>query len=62
MRLGEIHSANGDRRAAADAWRRALAVLSELNHPDAVLLRSKLYADRAFSGERVTSRTGPGPA
>jgi len=40
----------------------ALAVLSELNHPDAALLRSKLYTDRALSGDRVSYRTGSGPA
>jgi tetratricopeptide (TPR) repeat protein/transcriptional regulator with XRE-family HTH domain len=62
MRLGEIHSAKGDHRAAGEAWQRALAVLSELNHPDAAVLRGRLYADRALSGDRIGCRTGPGPA
>ena len=62
MRLGEIHSARGDRRAAAEAWEQALAVLSELNHPDAAVLRRRLDADRALSGEGVSDAAGPAPA
>jgi tetratricopeptide (TPR) repeat protein/DNA-binding XRE family transcriptional regulator len=62
MRLGEIHSEVGNRQAAREAWQRALAVLSDLRHPDAALLRSKLYADRALSGDRLGYRIAPGPA
>jgi tetratricopeptide (TPR) repeat protein len=43
-RLGEIHEAAGDPRAAADAWRQALDILTDLDHPDADEVRAKLDA------------------
>ena len=40
--LGGVHLATGDPRAAQDAWQRALAILDELDHPDAEQVRAKL--------------------
>ena len=40
--LGDSHHAAGDQRAAADAWRLALALLDELSHPDARDVRARL--------------------
>ena len=42
--LGETHHAAGDVRSARDAWRRSLAILTELQHPDADALRTRLGA------------------
>ncbi|MEU4240782.1 tetratricopeptide repeat protein [Actinoplanes sp. NPDC026619] len=43
--LGDAEEAAGRHRAARDAWRNALAILTELDHPDADDVRAKL-ADR----------------
>ncbi|XVQ84016.1 hypothetical protein ACQP2K_35145 [Microbispora siamensis] len=43
-RLGETQRAAGDRDAAYRAWLRALSILTELGHPDADTLRTKLHA------------------
>jgi DNA-binding SARP family transcriptional activator/Tfp pilus assembly protein PilF len=40
--LGDAHAASGDLTAANSAWRHAFAILNDLNHPDATLLRAKL--------------------
>jgi DNA-binding SARP family transcriptional activator/tetratricopeptide (TPR) repeat protein len=40
--LGDAHLAGGHPAAAIEAWHRALAILSELGHPDASLVRGKL--------------------
>lgn len=40
--LGDSCRAAGDVEAAADAWRRALAILDDLGHPDAVDVRVRL--------------------
>jgi len=42
IRLGDAHHDAGGRAAARDAWRRALAILDELHHPDAEDVRGKL--------------------
>jgi hypothetical protein len=41
-RLGDAQRAAGDAAAAGDAWRRALEILSALDHPDADDVRAKL--------------------
>ena len=41
-RLGDAHHAADDAEAADDAWRRAVAILDELGHPDADKVRAKL--------------------
>ncbi len=40
--LGDVRHATGDHAAARDVYARALAILVELDHPDAALVRSKL--------------------
>jgi hypothetical protein len=42
--LGDTHAAAGDPGAARAAWQQALAILTELDHPDAERLRGKLQA------------------
>ncbi|MCU1681424.1 MAG: family transcriptional regulator [Amycolatopsis sp.] len=41
-RLGDTHQAAGDFPAANDSWQRALAILDDLHHPDADVLRARL--------------------
>lgn len=41
-KLGETHLATGDTRTALDTWQQALAILGELNHPDAEQVRTRL--------------------
>ncbi|GAA0906040.1 AfsR/SARP family transcriptional regulator [Virgisporangium aurantiacum] len=41
--LGDTHYTTSDPEAARDAWQRALAVLDELDHPDADQVRAKLH-------------------
>ena len=41
-RLGDSHQAAGNTAAAGRAWRQALTILSELDHPDAAQVRGKL--------------------
>ena len=41
-RLGDVRLAAGEPDAASDAWLQALAMLDELDHPDADQLRAKL--------------------
>lgn len=40
--LGDTHLATGDTRTARDTWHRALAILEDLNHPDADQVRTRL--------------------
>jgi tetratricopeptide (TPR) repeat protein len=40
--LGDTHNAAGNTEAARDAWQQALDILTDLGHPDADALRSKL--------------------
>lgn len=40
--LGDCQAAAGNAEAAIDAWEQALAILGELNHPDASQIRHKL--------------------
>jgi tetratricopeptide (TPR) repeat protein len=40
--LGDAQHSTADPAAAGNAWRRAVAILEELNHPDADLVRTKL--------------------
>lgn len=48
VHIGDAHHAAGDQDAAHEAWRRALPILEELDHPDAQLVRAnlKLRADQ----------------
>ena len=43
IHLGETHRANGDQEATRDFWQQALAVLSDLHHPDAAPIRARLH-------------------
>jgi tetratricopeptide (TPR) repeat protein len=40
--LGDAHQANGTRESARSAWQQALTILTELDHPQAELVRDKL--------------------
>jgi tetratricopeptide (TPR) repeat protein/DNA-binding XRE family transcriptional regulator len=42
VRLGDTHQAAGDLPEAHHAWQRALAILDDLHHPDADVLRTRL--------------------
>ena len=42
INLGDTHDAAGDPNDARAAWRQALGILDELNHPDAEHLRARL--------------------
>jgi DNA-binding SARP family transcriptional activator/Tfp pilus assembly protein PilF len=44
--IGDVHLAAGTPDAAGNAWRDALAILHELDHPDASAMRAKLDALR----------------
>ena len=46
-RLGDTHEALGDHTAAREAWQAALLILSDLGHPDAAAVRTKLRKARA---------------
>jgi DNA-binding SARP family transcriptional activator len=54
-RLGDAHQAAGDLGKARTTWEEALAVLDDLNHPDADQIRAKLGAWRG-----PASRTAAG--
>jgi tetratricopeptide (TPR) repeat protein len=41
-RLGDTYDAAGDKGAALDAWRQALVILDECDHPDAAQVRARL--------------------
>lgn len=43
-RLAEVHRDAGNRDAARTAWRRALAILDDLGHPDAEAIRARQVA------------------
>ncbi|GIM90681.1 hypothetical protein Ato02nite_024740 [Paractinoplanes toevensis] len=47
--LGDAEEAAGRHRAARDAWRNSLAILTELDHPDADEVRTKLTARAVHS-------------
>jgi DNA-binding SARP family transcriptional activator/tetratricopeptide (TPR) repeat protein len=42
IKLGDADMATGEPAAARDAWRAALAILTDLDHPDAETVRAKL--------------------
>ncbi|MEU5874036.1 BTAD domain-containing putative transcriptional regulator [Glycomyces sp. NPDC047369] len=42
LKLADTHHATGDLAAARRTWERALAILDELNHPDARTVREKI--------------------
>jgi len=46
-RLGDMHHAAGSRQAARDAWGDALAILADLDHPDADQVRARLSEPEA---------------
>lgn len=54
-RLGDVHHEAGEYDAAGASWRQALAILNDLDHPDADLVRAKL----ALPG---SDAPGPDPA
>ena len=42
IHLGDVQAAAGDRTAALDAWRLAFVILSNLRHPDADAVRTRI--------------------
>ncbi|MER7002016.1 tetratricopeptide repeat protein [Dactylosporangium sp. NPDC000555] len=42
VRLGDTHQASGDTGAARDRWRDALAILTDLDHPNAEQVQGRL--------------------
>ena len=46
-RLGDTHYKTGDTTAAHGAWQQALAILEDLQHPDAEPVRDKLHKEGA---------------
>jgi tetratricopeptide (TPR) repeat protein len=42
--IGDTHHADGQWRAARQAWQQALVILDDLHHPDAEQIRAKLEA------------------
>ena len=50
--LGDAQQATGDLESARRAWQQALAILGDLDHPDAQQVRDKL-------GKLEMSGTGP---
>jgi tetratricopeptide (TPR) repeat protein len=47
VQLGDIHQGAGDHASARDCWQQALAIFTELNHPHATALRSRLDEGQA---------------
>ena len=60
--LGDIHLADGAPASADAAWRSALTILDELDHPEAAQLRKKLdsLADRSDPANRHPADPRPG--
>jgi tetratricopeptide (TPR) repeat protein len=56
--LGDTHHAAGDSESAHDAWQRALAVLIDLDHPDAERVRTKLAMTSTYQAGASTARAG----
>jgi DNA-binding SARP family transcriptional activator/tetratricopeptide (TPR) repeat protein len=56
--LGDTHHAAGDSESAHDAWQRALAVLIDLDHPDAERVRTKLATTSTYQAGASTARAG----
>jgi tetratricopeptide (TPR) repeat protein/transcriptional regulator with XRE-family HTH domain len=52
-RLGDTHHAAGDPGSAETAWKQALAILDELDHPDADQLRTQLATPQPPEGGPV---------
>jgi tetratricopeptide (TPR) repeat protein len=50
--LGDAHQATGNLEAARTAWREALPILDDLQHPDAEQVRAKLHAAEAAANGR----------
>ena len=57
--LGDAHLAAGDRNAARHAWRQALTLLEELDHPNAALLRANWLFDSLSLLVRTTRSSMP---
>jgi tetratricopeptide (TPR) repeat protein len=56
--LGDTHQADCDLESARTAWREALAILDDLQHPDAATVRTKLESIGAGGFEPYPPRTG----
>jgi tetratricopeptide (TPR) repeat protein len=52
IHLGDAHQAVAQTGAARRAWRRALAILDDMNHPDADVARSRLKPGPRDDGNR----------
>ena len=59
--LGDCHAAAGDAEAAVDVWQLALAMLDDLGHPDAAVVRRKIIELRgaAHNGSAGDGRMEP---
>ncbi len=56
INLGDTHHAAGGSGAARRAWRQALAILADLDHPDAAVVRARLAAlDAVPAGHQATA-------
>ncbi|HEX6522024.1 MAG TPA: tetratricopeptide repeat protein [Streptosporangiaceae bacterium] len=55
-RLGDTCEAAGEPDAARDAWRQALAILDDLQHPDATQVRARLCKQRNTHALRADHR------
>ena len=53
IHLGDAHQAAGQAGAARRAWRQALAILDDMNHPDASAARSRLKLGPSDDASRV---------
>jgi tetratricopeptide (TPR) repeat protein/DNA-binding SARP family transcriptional activator len=58
-KLGDIHGTTNNPRAAHDAWQQALTILTNLDHPDAERVRTKLARDGATTSGNPTERPEP---
>ena len=58
MDAGDAHRAGGDIPAARSAWTRALAILSELHHPDASQVLARLDAPISGPRQRLVASAG----
>jgi DNA-binding SARP family transcriptional activator len=59
--LGDAQHAAGELRQARDAWRQALAILDDLNHPDAHQVRARLAVRSASRPSGAQRPAGAGP-
>jgi tetratricopeptide (TPR) repeat protein/transcriptional regulator with XRE-family HTH domain len=57
-RLGDTHHAAGAPTAARTVWQQALDILTELDHPDAAVVRAKIRGQVGTSDDQMTLTPG----